>query len=389
MTRKYQNFISGTLSAGISNTDTSYSSAGLASLVAVSSPDVVYVVLDPAGVAGAPEVIQVVAHSASATTATVSRGQESTTARAHLISTSWMAVVTAADFARFDVIEAVDWVTTSRIAAGSVTAAKIGTAAITAAKIDVGAITPSNLFAAGVVDTAALANASVTATKILDGSVTTAKILDANVTTAKILDANVTTAKILDASVTRAKLAPNAGWQAGDLVVSARSAAGTGELLCDGLPHSRTTYADLFTAIGVFYGAGDGSTTFNVPDFQGRTIIGAGTGTGLTARTRGQTAGVETHPLVTGELASHAHTVSITSGGQSATHTHSVTAWQNGGGALFGGSPGYAADSNTFNTGNNSVDHTHLVSGSTANAGTGTAHQNMQPFGVANVFIKT
>lgn len=42
-----------------------------------------------------------------------------------------------------------------------------------------------------------------------------------------------------------------------------------GYLVCDGSAISRTTYADLFAAIGVIYGSGDGSTTFNLPDARG------------------------------------------------------------------------------------------------------------------------
>ena len=43
----------------------------------------------------------------------------------------------------------------------------------------------------------------------------------------------------------------------------------TGWLQCNGAAVSRTTYADLFAAIGTVYGAGDGSTTFNVPEMRG------------------------------------------------------------------------------------------------------------------------
>lgn len=57
----------------------------------------------------------------------------------------------------------------------------------------------------------------------------------------------------------------------------AGSSAPTGFLLCDGSAVSRTTYAELFALIGITYGAGDGSTTFNVPDLRGSVIIGAGT----------------------------------------------------------------------------------------------------------------
>ena len=48
----------------------------------------------------------------------------------------------------------------------------------------------------------------------------------------------------------------------------------TGFLLCNGAAVSRTTYADLFTTIGTTYGVGDGSTTFNIPDFRGRFLRG-------------------------------------------------------------------------------------------------------------------
>lgn len=59
----------------------------------------------------------------------------------------------------------------------------------------------------------------------------------------------------------------------------AGSSIPTGWLECDGSAVSRTTYADLFTAIGTTWGAGNGSTTFNLPDMRNRSPIGAGTGT--------------------------------------------------------------------------------------------------------------
>ena len=45
-------------------------------------------------------------------------------------------------------------------------------------------------------------------------------------------------------------------------------------LLCDGSAVSRETYQDLFNTIGTTYGAGDGFTTFNLPDLQGRVVVG-------------------------------------------------------------------------------------------------------------------
>lgn len=55
------------------------------------------------------------------------------------------------------------------------------------------------------------------------------------------------------------------------------STAPQGWLICDGSAVSRTIYSELFSVIGTTYGTGDGSTTFNVPDFRGRTAQGAGT----------------------------------------------------------------------------------------------------------------
>lgn len=52
--------------------------------------------------------------------------------------------------------------------------------------------------------------------------------------------------------------------------------APSGWLLCQGQAVSRTTYAELFKAIGTAFGAGDGSTTFNVPDLREATTKGAG-----------------------------------------------------------------------------------------------------------------
>lgn len=64
-----------------------------------------------------------------------------------------------------------------------------------------------------------------------------------------------------------------------------------GYLICDGSEVSRTEYADLYSAIGDLYGAGDGSTTFNVPDLRGDFLRGTGTAT----RNTGSGANVGVH----------------------------------------------------------------------------------------------
>lgn len=83
-------------------------------------------------------------------------------------------------------------------------------------------------------------------------------------------------------------------------------------MICDGTAVSRTTYADLFGVIGSTYGGGDGSTTFAIPNFKGRSPLGAGesAATGHTNHTLGQMAGEEKHTLSVAELAQHNHSAS-------------------------------------------------------------------------------
>lgn len=65
------------------------------------------------------------------------------------------------------------------------------------------------------------------------------------------------------------RLAPPTTTRAGELVLVAANAIPAGAVKANGQALSRTTYAQLFSKIGTLYGAGDGSTTFNVPDFRG------------------------------------------------------------------------------------------------------------------------
>ena len=160
--------------------------------------------------------------------------------------------------------------------------------------------------------TAKLADLAVTAAKLASNSVETAKIKDAAVTAAKLASNAVETAKIADGAVTNAKIA--AGVIAFDRLAAAAIAteeqalAGTannvlmtplrvaqllseqmppavptgmilpflgtsvpeGFLLCNGANVSRTTYANLFSVIGTRCGAGDGSTTFTLPNLHRR-----------------------------------------------------------------------------------------------------------------------
>lgn len=188
------------------------------------------------------------------------------------------------------------------------------------------------------------ANGSIGTAKLADGSVTTVKLADDAVTSGKILDGEVGSGEIAAKAVTSSKLAdalkPSTGAAAGDEALRAlgttagTAAAGNDNrlngsvpiggmvdyagssdpnsqwLFCDGRALSRSTYAALFSAIGTAYGAGDGTTTFNIPDYAGRVSVapddmGRGDMGRLSAnQIRGAVGGEEKHALTLLELPS-------------------------------------------------------------------------------------
>jgi hypothetical protein len=87
----------------------------------------------------------------------------------------------------------------------------------------------------------------------------------------------------------------------GTIIWTARSTAPTGYLAADGSAISRSTYATLFSAIGTNFGAGNGSTTFNVPDLRGEFIRGWDNGRGVDSGRSFATAQSD-------EFRSHSHT---------------------------------------------------------------------------------
>jgi len=103
--------------------------------------------------------------------------------------------------------------------------------------------------------------------------------------------------------------------------------APSGWLLCNGATISRADYANLFTAIGTAFGAGDGVSTFRLPDLRGRFPLGrAASGTGSTfAGTGGALDHTHTGP-------SHTHTISADGG-----HSHDVQGNSDNGGTVLTG----------------------------------------------------
>ena len=82
--------------------------------------------------------------------------------------------------------------------------------------------------------------------------------------------------------------------------------APNGWLICDGSAVPRSTYNDLFAVVGTTFGSGDGSSTFNVPDFKGRVAIGRDSGDG-DFNSLGRLGGEKGHLLITEEMPSHKH----------------------------------------------------------------------------------
>jgi microcystin-dependent protein len=183
------------------------------------------------------------------------------------------------------------------------------------------------------------------------------------------------------ASVLRQALA-----EPGDIKASGRSAAPSGWLLCEGQAVSRATFAALFSALGTAYGAGDGSTTFNVPDLRGRFPAGVDGAAGrLTAsNARGQSAGQE-------KLRKHSHSISFNSGDESTAHPHTLpyfeaTRHEGSGFAYTTLAPGGSGTATNFNT----LGHVHAIVGGTGSVGQGGEDEmQMPPYQVVNWMVKT
>lgn len=298
--RLFVDFISGVTDVALSAGDTTISGPFLADLPAVADPDFIALILDPEFVGGNPEVVWVTAHTAGATTATIQRGKEGTSARAHVSGIKVVAALTA------DAIKELE-------------------------------------------------DATAAAQQTADVAVPIGAILH---------------------------------WTT--------STPPTGFLRCDGSLVSRTTYAKLFAVIGTTFGAGDGSTTFALPDLRGRTIFGLGSSPlntiGNTGGTFNHTHNVPSHthsmshthtinPPSTATTSAGSHTHSIGNTGSAGNHNHTVPLNGTTGGFfhVYGDHP----DANlgarhTTNTSTNGS-HTHSVP-NTNSAGAHTHNVDIAPF---------
>ncbi|MBP6728229.1 MAG: tail fiber protein [Microthrixaceae bacterium] len=177
-----------------------------------------------------------------------------------------------------------------------------------------------------------------------------------------------------------------------------------GWLWCAGQAVSRSTYPALYLAIGETWGAGDGATTFNVPDFRGRefrgldNMGGSDAGRISAANTLGGTGGTGTittsHlPSHTHDLGNHTHGAGSLAASSGGSHTHGTNAtYNNGANAASAGGDVFVplGSASVYSDGS----HSHSLSGSTGtpssntsgSAGSGT--EFLPPYALVHVIVK-
>jgi microcystin-dependent protein len=162
--------------------------------------------------------------------------------------------------------------------------------------------------------------------------------------------------------------------------------AGTGDpaggnyLICDGRAISRTTFATLFAVVSTTYGVGDGTSTFNIPDFRERSPVGQTTVQTqipqYDARVLGNKIGEGRHVQLATELAAHIHTVTDPKHHHTGGNAAQFQAQAGGGGV--GGAVGGVA-----------ITTTDVATGITIDSAGGSAPANVvQPSLVVNFIIR-
>jgi len=206
-------------------------------------------------------------------------------------------------------------------------------------------------------------NETVTGTLGVTGATSLSTGSISGIMTAPTAAAGTNTTQIATTAFVLSNGAPTGG-----LIMWGTGTAPSGWLLCDGTAVNRTTYAALFAVIGTTFGVGDGSTTFNLPNYTNRMPYGT---------TVGATGGSATTTLITANLPSHTH--SITDPGHSHSYTINTLSGNNAAGSI----PDYirqgSATTGTATTGITATDAT----------GSGTAVTTISPYLGINFIIKT
>jgi microcystin-dependent protein len=201
----------------------------------------------------------------------------------------------------------------------------------------------------------------------------------ANITTSNVLAqggaftgvVHTITAPVLTANsmIATTEFVINNGTPTGALMMWPTGAAPAGWLLCNGQAVSRSTYAELFAVITTTFGAGDNSTTFNLPDYRNRMPVGAGTLYGV-----GSSGGNKDAIVV-----SHTHTATVNDPGHN--HQTGVITVDSGGFGLTARSSATTATPTSSSFTNVSV--------SISSTGSSGTDANMPPYLGIQFIIKT
>lgn len=187
------------------------------------------------------------------------------------------------------------------------------------------------------------------------------------------------------------------GMEVGGVMAWPFAAIPTTCLLLNGQAVSRTGYPDLYVLMGTQYGIGDGSTTFNIPNYVGLSVFGLDP-----AQTEfnalGKVGGSKTHTLSEAEIPAHTHLQSAHNHFQNA-HSHTIgpgqpfgTSFGSNGGAGATFALAVASVNSPTYQGPYGIDAATAVNQATIavnqSAGGGLAHNNMPPYAVAKWIIK-
>jgi microcystin-dependent protein len=198
------------------------------------------------------------------------------------------------------------------------------------------------------------------------------------------------------ASFTPGGFVGGGGVEIGSVFAFAGGLIPPGYVWCNGEAFSRSAFSTLFARIGTAYGPGDGSTTFNVPDLRGRTMVGLDilggtmgdanrlTPVGTGRNTLGGAFGTAEHTLTIPQMPGHGHPGSVTDSAGAHTHDYVDTTLPLGAvGPGFGGNFNITPVNKTTTS---AGAHTHGVV--VAIEGGGQPHLNVQPSIAMNFIIR-
>jgi microcystin-dependent protein len=289
---KFTNFALSQLATSLSTSDTSIlvEAGHGARFPVLTGDDFFYVTMESAALVR--EIVKVTARAGD--TLTVVRGQDGTTAVAwaagspvalranaaaldYVMETSRQDAISAAASAATATTKAGEASTSATAAAASATTAttqatNAATSASTATtKASEASTSATNAATSASTATTQASNAATSATNAANSAAAAADSAEAAATWDPSSYYTQAQVNALVASVT----------PAGTIIHVAMNTAPSGYLKANGAAVSRTTYAALFTAIGTTFGAGNGSTTFNLPDLRGEFIRGWDDGRGV------------------------------------------------------------------------------------------------------------